>query len=75
MFSPATSPAVRAGGQPGAGNVASYKFDETGGAAAVDSSGHGRNAAIISGAGVAAHDGRLRRHPGPGGSRLGDSRR
>jgi hypothetical protein len=37
-----------ASGQPGAGNVASYKFDETGGATAVDSSGHGRNAAIIS---------------------------
>ena len=40
--------AALAGGQPGAGDVASYKFDEAGGATAVDSSGHGRNAAIIS---------------------------
>ena len=37
-----------ASGQPGAGNVASYKFDETGGATAVDSSGHGLNGTIIS---------------------------
>ncbi|HZC69224.1 MAG TPA: LamG-like jellyroll fold domain-containing protein [Jatrophihabitans sp.] len=36
-----------AGGQPGAGNVASYKFDEDGGATAVDSSGNGRDATII----------------------------
>ncbi len=40
--------AALAGGQPGAGNVASYKFDETGGATAVDSSGNGRNGTIIS---------------------------
>ena len=37
-----------AGGQPGAGNVASYRFDEAGGATAIDSSGHGRNGTIIS---------------------------
>src|SRR5439155_4173954 len=36
-----------AGGQPGAGNVASYRFDEDGGATAVDSSGNGRDATII----------------------------
>ena len=40
--------AALAGGQPGAGNVADYKFDETGGATATDSSGHGRDATIIS---------------------------
>ncbi|HEY3957205.1 MAG TPA: arabinofuranosidase catalytic domain-containing protein [Streptosporangiaceae bacterium] len=40
--------AALATGQPGAGDVADYKFDETGGATAVDSSGNGRNAAIIS---------------------------
>jgi hypothetical protein len=40
--------AALAGGQPGAGNVAGYKFDETGGATAADSSGHGRNGTIIS---------------------------
>jgi hypothetical protein len=37
-----------AGGQPGAGDVASYKFDEASGATAVDSSGHGGNGTIIS---------------------------
>jgi len=40
--------AVLATGQPGAGDVADYKFDETGGATALDSSGNGRNATIIS---------------------------
>jgi hypothetical protein len=40
--------AALAGGQPGAGNVADYRFDETGGATAVDSSGNGRNGTIIS---------------------------
>ncbi len=44
----ASQVAALAGGQPGAGNVADYKFDETGGATAADSSGHGRDAAIIS---------------------------
>ena len=39
---------VLAGGQPGAGNVASYKFDEDSGPTALDSSGNGRNATIIS---------------------------
>jgi hypothetical protein len=37
-----------ASGQPGAGNVASYKFDEDSGPIALDSSGNGRNATIIS---------------------------
>ncbi|MDT5131451.1 MAG: hypothetical protein QOE41_762, partial [Mycobacterium sp.] len=37
-----------AGGQPGAGNVASYKFDEDSGETALDSSGNGHNATIIS---------------------------
>jgi hypothetical protein len=40
--------ATLAGGQPGAGNVASYKFDEDSGETALDSSGNGRNARIIS---------------------------
>ena len=39
---------VLASGQPGAGNVASYKFDETSGDIALDSSGNGRNGTIIS---------------------------
>lgn len=37
-----------ASGQPGAGNVADYTFDETGGATVVDSSGNGNNGTIIS---------------------------
>ncbi|HKE63555.1 MAG TPA: LamG-like jellyroll fold domain-containing protein [Micromonosporaceae bacterium] len=37
-----------AGGQAGAGDVASYKFDEDSGATALDSSGNGRDATIIS---------------------------
>ncbi len=40
--------AALASGQPGAGNVASYKFDEDSGETALDSSGNGRNATIIS---------------------------
>jgi Alpha-L-arabinofuranosidase B, catalytic/Alpha-L-arabinofuranosidase B (ABFB) domain/Concanavalin A-like lectin/glucanases superfamily/Lamin Tail Domain/NPCBM-associated, NEW3 domain of alpha-galactosidase len=40
--------ATLAAGQAGAGNVADYKFDEAGGVAAVDSSGNGRNATIVS---------------------------
>jgi hypothetical protein len=40
--------AALAGGQAGAGNVASYKFDEDSGETAVDSSGNGHNATIIS---------------------------
>jgi hypothetical protein len=40
--------ATLASGQPGDGNVADYKFDETGGATAIDSSGNGRDATIIS---------------------------
>ncbi|GAA5200548.1 hypothetical protein GCM10023322_78620 [Rugosimonospora acidiphila] len=45
---PATDVQALAGGQPGAGNVASYKFDEASGATATDSSGNGKNATIIS---------------------------
>ncbi|HEY9244135.1 MAG TPA: LamG-like jellyroll fold domain-containing protein, partial [Streptosporangiaceae bacterium] len=40
--------AALAGGQPGAGTVADYAFDETGGATATDSSGNGRSGTIIS---------------------------
>jgi Alpha-L-arabinofuranosidase B, catalytic/Alpha-L-arabinofuranosidase B (ABFB) domain/Concanavalin A-like lectin/glucanases superfamily/Lamin Tail Domain/NPCBM-associated, NEW3 domain of alpha-galactosidase len=40
--------ATLASGQPGAGDVASYKFDEDSGGIALDSSGNGRNATIIS---------------------------
>jgi hypothetical protein len=40
--------AALASGQPGAGNVADYAFDETGGATATDSSGSGHDATIIS---------------------------
>jgi hypothetical protein len=40
--------AALAGGQPGAGNVASYRFDEIAGAAAADSSGNGRDATVVS---------------------------
>jgi len=40
--------AALAGGEPGAGDVADYKFDENGGATAIDSSGSGRNAMIVS---------------------------
>ena len=40
--------ATLASGQPGAGNVASYKFDEDSGETALDSSGNGHNATILS---------------------------
>jgi hypothetical protein len=40
--------AALAGGQAGAGNVVSYKFDEASGATVLDSSGNGRNATIVS---------------------------
>jgi hypothetical protein len=40
--------ATLASGQPGAGNVADYKFDEDSGEVALDSSGNGRNGTIIS---------------------------
>jgi hypothetical protein len=43
-----------ASGQAGAGNVASYKFDEATGATALDSSGNGRDATIISNATAAS---------------------
>jgi hypothetical protein len=39
--------AALAGGQPGAGDVADYKFDEASGATAIDSSGSGNNATIL----------------------------
>ncbi|MBV9445911.1 MAG: hypothetical protein JO345_08455 [Streptosporangiaceae bacterium] len=44
----ASQVAALAAGQPGAGDVADYKFDETSGATATDSSSHGSNATIIS---------------------------
>src|SRR5262249_4217466 len=40
--------AALASGQAGAGNVAPYKFDEDSGATALDSSGNGRDATIVS---------------------------
>ncbi|HMG57363.1 MAG TPA: arabinofuranosidase catalytic domain-containing protein, partial [Kofleriaceae bacterium] len=40
--------AALAGGEPGAGDVADYEFEEIGGATAIDSSGNGRNATIVS---------------------------
>ena len=40
--------AALAGGAPGAGNVASYRFDEASGATATDSSGRARDATIVS---------------------------
>lgn len=40
--------ATLAGGQQGAGDVASYSFDEASGATAVDSSANGRDATIVS---------------------------
>src|SRR5262249_23920176 len=46
IYALALSPAeiaALAGGEPGAGDVADYEFDETRGAAAIDSSGNGRN--------------------------------
>ncbi|MGY2875054.1 hypothetical protein ACVW00_002244 [Marmoricola sp. URHA0025 HA25] len=43
-----------AGGQAGAGNVASYKFDEASGPTALDSSGKGHDATIISDATAAS---------------------
>lgn len=51
IYSRALTPAevaALATGQPGAGDVADYKFDEAGGASAIDSSGNGRNATIVS---------------------------
>jgi Alpha-L-arabinofuranosidase B, catalytic/Concanavalin A-like lectin/glucanases superfamily/Lamin Tail Domain/NPCBM-associated, NEW3 domain of alpha-galactosidase len=43
----ASEVAALASGQPGAADVADYKFDEDSGATALDSSGNGRNATII----------------------------
>jgi hypothetical protein len=40
--------AALAGGELGAGDVADYEFDESRGATAIDSSGNGRNATIVS---------------------------
>ncbi|NMO53803.1 alpha-N-arabinofuranosidase [Actinoplanes sp. TBRC 11911] len=56
IYDHALSPAevaALAGGQPGAGNVGHYAFDETGGGTATDSSGAGHHATIVS-AGSAA---------------------
>ncbi len=44
----ASQVAALAGGQAAAGDVADYSFDEASGATALDSSGNGRNATIIS---------------------------
>jgi len=44
----ATEISALASGRAGAGNVASYRFDEASGPTALDSSGNGRNAMIIS---------------------------
>ena len=44
----ATEIAALAGGEPGAGNVADYRFDESTGRNAVDSSGNARDATIVS---------------------------
>jgi hypothetical protein len=44
----ATEVRTLAGGQAAAGNVADYKFDESSGATALDSSGNGRNATVNS---------------------------
>lgn len=44
----ATEIAALAGGEQGAGSVASYRFDEDGGADALDSSGNERTATIVS---------------------------
>ncbi|HEU5332217.1 MAG TPA: AbfB domain-containing protein, partial [Actinocrinis sp.] len=44
----ATEIAALAGGQAGAGDVADYKFDETGGTTVADSSGSGHNATVVS---------------------------
>jgi hypothetical protein len=41
--------ATLATGQAGAGDVADYKFDETGGATVIDSSGHGQSGTIVVG--------------------------
>jgi hypothetical protein len=43
----ASEVATLASGQPGAGDVADYKFDEAAGATAIDSSGKGNNATIF----------------------------
>jgi len=44
----ATEVAALVGGQAGTGDVASYAFDESSGATAVDSSGNGRNGTVLS---------------------------
>jgi hypothetical protein len=51
IYGRALSPAeiaAAAGGRPGAGDVADYKFDEAAGGTAVDSSGNARTATIVS---------------------------
>jgi DUF1680 family protein len=53
-----------AGGAPGAGDVATYRFDETDGADAVDSSGNGRTATIVDlGSGSVSKAGYLAAYP------------
>jgi DUF1680 family protein len=63
---PAAEVRALAGGQPGAGNVASYPFDESGGDKAADSSGHGRDATLVAepaGAPGPSHRGYLAAYP------------
>jgi hypothetical protein len=43
-----TEIAALAGGTAAAGNLATYRFDEEGGASAIDSSGNGRDATVVS---------------------------
>jgi DUF1680 family protein len=55
-----------AGGQPGAGNVAAYPFDEAGGDTAGDASGNGRDATLVAepaGAPGPSHRGYLAAYP------------
>jgi DUF1680 family protein len=55
-----------ADGQPGAGNVAAYRFDEADGDKATDSSGNGRDATLVaeqSGAAGPSHAGYLAAYP------------
>jgi hypothetical protein len=54
IYNRALSPAevaTLASGQPGAGNVVHYAFDETGGATLVDSSGAGHNGTVVAATG------------------------
>src|SRR6185369_7229219 len=55
-----------AGGQPGAGTVVALRFDEAGGATAIDSSGNWRDASLVAestGAAGPSHAGYLAAYP------------